>query len=56
MSTNNTTNKRKVDSNESGISLAMVLAEMQEMKSKLSRVDEMEKSYLVWMNWRVDQH
>jgi len=33
MSTNNTTKKRKVASDDSGISLAPVLAEMQEMKS-----------------------
>jgi len=45
MSSNNTTKKRKVDSDEvdeSGISLAAVLAEMQEMKSKLSRMGEMQ--------------
>ena len=42
MSDNNTTKKRKVDSDEGGISLAAVLAEMQEMKSKLSRMDELE--------------
>ena len=42
MSSNNTTKKRRVDSDESGISLAAVLTEMQEMKSKLSRMDELE--------------
>jgi len=42
MSVNNTAKKRKVDIDESGISLAAVLAEMQEMKSKLSRMDELE--------------
>jgi len=34
MSTNNTTKKRKVGSDEDGISLTAALAEMQEMKSK----------------------
>ena len=41
MSSNNTTKKRKVTSDESGISLAALLEEMQEMKSKLSRMDEL---------------
>ena len=51
MSTNNTTKKRKVDSDdESGISLAAVLAEMQEMKSKLSRMDELESRCISMQN------
>ena len=50
MSSNNTTKKRKVDSDESGISLAAVLAEMQEMKSKLSRMDELESRCINMQN------
>ena len=52
MSTNSTTKKRKADSDESGISLAAVLAEMQEMKSKLSRMVELE-SRCISMQWMV---
>jgi len=50
MSSNNTTKKRKVDSDESGISLAAVLAEMQEMKSKLSHMDELESRCISLQN------
>jgi len=50
MSSNNTTKKRKVDSDESGISLAAVLAEMQEVKSKLSRMDELESRCINMQN------
>ena len=50
MSSNNTTKKRKVDSDESGISMAAVLAEMQEMKNKLSRMDELESRCINMQN------
>ena len=50
MSTNNTTKKRKVASDDSGISLAAVLAEMQEIKGKLSRVDELESRCISMQN------
>ena len=50
MSTNNTTKKRKVDSDESGIALATVLAEMQEMKSKLSQMAELESRCISLQN------
>ena len=50
MNSNDTTKKRKVDSDESGISLAAVLAEMQEMKSKLSRMNELESRCINMQN------
>jgi len=50
MSTNNTTKKRKVASDDSGISLAAVLAEMQEIKGKLSRMDELESRCISMQN------
>ena len=50
MSSNNTIKKRRVGSDDSGISLAAILAEMQEMKSKLSRMDEMESRCISMQN------